>query len=84
MTIVQFGLAWLGDKTEQTKELVKSLVIIAHDAKKNDISTQVVFDFIKSVRAAASRIPDPRILIGLWFKYKHIGKLTPCAFEHSQ
>jgi hypothetical protein len=76
MTIVQFGLSWLGQKTEKPKDLIKSLVVIQSDAKKNDISQKIIIEFIKAVHHTTTSIPDPRILISLWAKYKHIGTLT--------
>jgi hypothetical protein len=76
MTIVQFGLSWLGPKTEKPKELIKSLVVIQSDAKKNDISQKIIIEFIKEVHNTTTNIPDPRILLSLWAKYKHFGTLT--------
>jgi chaperonin GroEL (HSP60 family) len=75
MTIIQYGMAKLAKKVSNFKQLVQTLVIISGDAKKSDISEDIVKSFIAEAAKTTARLEDPKILLSLWMRFKRKGVL---------
>lgn len=65
---VKYGLQYLSLSLRPINVLIKMLIIIVSDIKKNDLSFELYKQFVQET--ASINIKDPRLLLHLWMKFK--------------